>query len=45
VLRNCGRTEEAVRATREGLGLYELKGNIAAAARARSLLGDRAGGK
>ena len=37
--------EESDRATRAGLALYELKGNAAAAVRARSLLGDRPGGK
>jgi len=36
VLRICERLEEADRATRAGLALYELKGNEAAAARARS---------
>jgi DNA-binding SARP family transcriptional activator len=44
VLRICGRTDAADRATRAGVGLHERKGNIAAAARARSLLGDRSGG-
>jgi ATP/maltotriose-dependent transcriptional regulator MalT len=45
VLRTCDRTDAADRATRAGLALYELKGNAAAAARARSLLGDRPGGE
>jgi tetratricopeptide (TPR) repeat protein len=45
VLRACDRTEESDHATRTGLGLYELKGNVAAAARARSLLTDRPGGR
>jgi tetratricopeptide (TPR) repeat protein len=44
VLRICDRTGEAARATRDGLALYVLKGNAAAAARARSLHGDRPGG-
>jgi ATP/maltotriose-dependent transcriptional regulator MalT len=44
VLRICGRTNETDLATRAGLGLYEQKGNIAAAARARAQLGDRPGG-
>ena len=38
VLRTCERTEEAESATRAGLATYEIKGNAAAAARARSLL-------
>jgi tetratricopeptide (TPR) repeat protein len=45
VLRICNRTGEADRATRDGIALYELKGNAVAAARARSLLGDRPGGE
>jgi class 3 adenylate cyclase/tetratricopeptide (TPR) repeat protein len=45
VLRTCARTEEAERATRAGLELYEIKGNAVAAARARSLLDDRQGGQ
>jgi DNA-binding SARP family transcriptional activator/class 3 adenylate cyclase len=44
VLRICGPAADADRATRNGLALYELKGNTAAAARARSLLNDRPGG-
>ena len=44
VLRTCGRADEADRATRAALELYELKGNLAAAARGRSQLGDRPGG-
>jgi DNA-binding SARP family transcriptional activator/class 3 adenylate cyclase len=44
VLRTCARAEEADRATRTGLAIYELKGNAAAAARAGSLLNDRPGG-
>jgi ATP/maltotriose-dependent transcriptional regulator MalT len=44
VLRICGREQEADRAVRDGLGMYERKGNAAAAARARSLLDDRLGG-
>jgi len=45
VLRTCDRPEEAEQASRAGLALYELKGNAAAAARARSLLTDRSGGE
>ena len=45
VLRICAGTEAADAATRAGIALYELKGNEAAAARARSLLGDRQGGE
>ena len=45
VLRICRRTDEVDRATRAGLALYELKGNAVAAARARSRLSDRPGGK
>jgi hypothetical protein len=45
VLRICERTAESDRAARTGLALYELKGNTVAAARARSLLDDRSGGK
>jgi ATP/maltotriose-dependent transcriptional regulator MalT len=45
VLRICDRPDEADRATRNGLALYELKGNVTAAARAWSLLGDRSGGE
>ncbi len=45
VLRICGRVDEEERATRAGLALYELKGNAVAAARARSRLMDRPGGK
>jgi DNA-binding SARP family transcriptional activator len=37
VLRICDRAEEADHATRAGVALYELKGNAAAAAQARSL--------
>ena len=44
VLRTCLRTTESDHATRAGLEIYELKGNTAAAARARSLLEDRPGG-
>jgi DNA-binding SARP family transcriptional activator/class 3 adenylate cyclase/tetratricopeptide (TPR) repeat protein len=44
VLRTCGRTGDADRATRNAVGFYELKGNAAAAWRARSLLDDRQGG-
>jgi DNA-binding SARP family transcriptional activator/class 3 adenylate cyclase/tetratricopeptide (TPR) repeat protein len=44
VLQTCARTEEASRASRAGIELYELKGNTVAAARARSLLPDRPGG-
>jgi DNA-binding SARP family transcriptional activator len=43
VLLTCARAEEADRATRTGLAMYELKGNAVAAARALSLLGDRQG--
>jgi tetratricopeptide (TPR) repeat protein len=45
VLRTCERIEDADRATVAGLAMYELKGNAAAAARARSLLGERPGGR
>jgi ATP/maltotriose-dependent transcriptional regulator MalT len=44
VLRTCALADEADRAARAGLGLYELKGNATAAARARSLVNDRPGG-
>jgi DNA-binding SARP family transcriptional activator/class 3 adenylate cyclase len=44
VLRTCARAEEADRATRTGLAMYEQKGNAVAAARALSLLDDRQGG-
>jgi ATP/maltotriose-dependent transcriptional regulator MalT len=44
VLLTCAHAEEADRATRTGLAMYELKGNAVAAARARSLLNDRQGG-
>ena len=44
VLRTCARAEGADNAAREGLEMYELKGNAAAAARARSLLSRRPGG-
>jgi hypothetical protein len=43
VLRICERIDEAHRATRAGLALYELKGNAVAAARARSRSSDRGG--
>jgi ATP/maltotriose-dependent transcriptional regulator MalT len=43
VSRTCKRTE-AGEAARAALALYELKGNVAAAARARSLLTDAPGG-
>jgi DNA-binding SARP family transcriptional activator len=45
VLRTCNHQEESDRAIRAGLETYELKGNCAAAARARSLLDDRPGGR
>jgi DNA-binding SARP family transcriptional activator/ATP/maltotriose-dependent transcriptional regulator MalT len=45
VLRTCDRGDESDRATRAALELYELKGNVAAAARARSLLTERPGGE
>jgi tetratricopeptide (TPR) repeat protein len=45
VLLRCERIEEAQRARRAALALYELKGNAAAAARARSLLDDTTGGR
>ena len=45
VLRICEREEESEQAARAGLALYERKGNAAAAARARALLGDRQGGQ
>jgi Flp pilus assembly protein TadD len=38
VLRTCGRTDEADRATHAALSMYELKGNAAAAARTQSLM-------
>jgi ATP/maltotriose-dependent transcriptional regulator MalT len=38
VLRICDRREEANRASRSALAMYELKGNAAAAVRARMLL-------
>jgi tetratricopeptide (TPR) repeat protein len=44
VLRTCERTDEADHAIREGLAMFDLKGNGAAAARAKSLLNDRPGG-
>ena len=44
VLRTCARAEEADRATRTGLAMYELKGNAVAGARALSLLDDLQGG-
>jgi ATP/maltotriose-dependent transcriptional regulator MalT len=45
VLRTCGRTEESDHAARTALQLYELKGNEAAADRARPLLSHRPGGE
>jgi hypothetical protein len=45
VLRTCGRTEESDHAARTALQLHELKGNLAAAARARPLLNHRPGGE
>jgi ATP/maltotriose-dependent transcriptional regulator MalT len=44
VLRTREREEDSDRAARTGLAMYDLKGNVAAAARARSLLNDRLGG-
>jgi tetratricopeptide (TPR) repeat protein len=44
VLLTCAHAEEADRATRTGLAMYELKGNAVAAARALLLLDDRQGG-
>jgi hypothetical protein len=44
LLRTYARADEADRATRAALALYELKGNATAAARAQSLLNDRPGG-
>jgi len=44
VLRACGRAGESQRAVEAGLAVYEKKGNTPGAARARGLLGDRAGG-
>jgi hypothetical protein len=44
VLRMCDRAADAEQATRAGIALYERKGNVAAAARARSLSPDRSGG-
>jgi class 3 adenylate cyclase/tetratricopeptide (TPR) repeat protein len=43
VLRACGRTDESDRAARTGLSLYESKGNVIGAARARSLIRSREG--
>jgi tetratricopeptide (TPR) repeat protein len=40
VLRTSGRSAESEDRVRDGLALYEAKGNVAAAARARSLLGE-----
>jgi class 3 adenylate cyclase/DNA-binding winged helix-turn-helix (wHTH) protein len=45
VLRTCERPEESDHAARTALELYELKGNVAAAARARPLLSRRIGGE
>ena len=45
VLGMCDRMDASERAARAALALFELKGNEAAAARARSLLDDRAGGE
>jgi ATP/maltotriose-dependent transcriptional regulator MalT len=45
VLRTCERTEESDHAARAALELYKLKGNAAAAARARLLLSHRPGGE
>jgi len=45
VLRICERTEESDHAARTAFELYELKGNAAAAARARPLLNHRSGGE
>jgi ATP/maltotriose-dependent transcriptional regulator MalT len=39
VLRTCGRADEAEQVARDGLALYERKGNAAAAARALAQLG------
>ena len=45
VLRTCGSSkDECVRAAEAGLRLYESKGNVVSAARARLLLADLAGG-
>jgi ATP/maltotriose-dependent transcriptional regulator MalT len=44
VLAMCGCAEDSDSAVRSGLTLYELKGNSVAAARARSVLGNRSGG-
>jgi tetratricopeptide (TPR) repeat protein len=43
VLRACGRTDDSDRAARTGLSLYENKGNVIGAARARSLIRSRGG--
>jgi tetratricopeptide (TPR) repeat protein len=45
VLRMCDRAEAADGAARTAFELYELKGNAAAAARARPLIGHRTGGE
>jgi len=45
VLRTCKRPEESDHAARIALELYELKGNVAAAARARPLLSQPPGGE
>jgi class 3 adenylate cyclase/tetratricopeptide (TPR) repeat protein len=43
VLRTCSRADESRGTVRTALALYESKGNVAAAARARSLLGSSRG--
>jgi ATP/maltotriose-dependent transcriptional regulator MalT len=45
VLRSCERKEEADRATRAGIAMYDLKGNAAAVDRAWLLLDERPGGR
>jgi ATP/maltotriose-dependent transcriptional regulator MalT len=42
VLRACSRRDESAGAARTALSLYEQKGNVVGAARARALLGSRA---
>jgi tetratricopeptide (TPR) repeat protein len=43
VLRACGRTGDSDRTLRDGLSLYERKGNVAAASHARALLSETRG--
>jgi hypothetical protein len=43
VLRTCARIDESESAAQTGLSLYDQKGNVVGAARARRLLGKRLG--